>query len=778
MKNPFGDSSGLSDGFSFVLLGGNPPQPQPGPPLVEASAEAQEAQAAVAESGPGGPGSTVAVTASSGFTINLEFDAAAMSAPASFRAGIEQAAALLSAAITDPITVNISIDYSGTGGGAAGGPTGGFYESYSTVRADLANNASPGDTSFNSLPAGSSIAGQTSVAVWYSQLKLWGLVSPTGTEVDGSATFATDINSNLLVGVALHELTHAMGRVPYGPSSGQPTITQPDIFDFYRFTSAGNILIDGDATAPAAYFSLNNGVTKIANYGQTSDSSDFLNSGLAGTTDPFDEFYSNSTQQHLTSLDLQQLDALGFHLAINQPTTVIEAKGSTELAQVGNNYFLDSISTGTGPELIYGGAPVVVGQSAPWAPIGAEVTSTGYDIAWHEAGTDQYSIWSTDGSGNFISFLTGAVSGTSSTLESYETIFHQDLNGDGVIGIANTTVLQTDGSTSLVEVGNHYFMNSTSSGTGPELQYGGAPIVVGQAAPWSPIGAVQTATGYDVAWHEAGTDQYSIWSTDNNGNFLSFLTGAVSGSSAALESYESIFGQDLNGDGVTGIPAGTTLIQTDGSTSLIQTGNNYYLQSTSTATGPELKFGGAPVVVGQAAPWAPIGAVQTATGYDVAWHEAGTDQYSIWSTDNNGNFLSFLTGAVSGTSTTLESYETIFHQDLNNDAVIGVPAPTGPAASAPAAQAPPVTVANNDTFVFRSGLGAGATANAGSTDTTGHDGFAWVAGNAPAAALPDAQIGMPHLVFQWADSDPSHHDGAPALNFHPVDPHASGFIIG
>src|ERR1700722_18207433 len=108
MKNPFGDSSDLSNGFSFALPGGNPPQPQPGPQLVEASAEAQEAQAAVAESGPGGPGSTVAVTASSGFTIHLEFDAAAMSAPAGFRAGIEQAAALLSAAIIDPITVNIS----------------------------------------------------------------------------------------------------------------------------------------------------------------------------------------------------------------------------------------------------------------------------------------------------------------------------------------------------------------------------------------------------------------------------------------------------------------------------------------------------------------------------------------------------------------------------------------------------------------------------------------------------------------------------------------------
>src|ERR1700744_4205769 len=60
-----------------------------------------------------GLGSVVAET-SGGLTINLLFDAAAMAAPASFRSGIEQAAALISSAISDPITINIKIDYSGT----------------------------------------------------------------------------------------------------------------------------------------------------------------------------------------------------------------------------------------------------------------------------------------------------------------------------------------------------------------------------------------------------------------------------------------------------------------------------------------------------------------------------------------------------------------------------------------------------------------------------------------------------------------------------------------
>jgi hypothetical protein len=274
----------------------------PGVPAL--TSEAIEASAA--QSGPASP----VVETSGGITFNLLFDAAAMAAPASFRAGIEQAAALLGSVISDKITVNIKIDYSGTGGGAAAGADSGQYISYSALRTDLINAASPGDTTFSSLPSGSTFQGQTYVAVWNAQLKALGLLPANDTTTDdGSATFATDINPNLLVGVALHELTHALGRIPYG----QPYGTEPDIFDMFRFTSAGTRLIDGTSTAPAAYFSLDGGVTKLGDYGQTSDSSDFLNSGVQGSTDPFDEFYSGNTVQHLTALDITQLDALGFH---------------------------------------------------------------------------------------------------------------------------------------------------------------------------------------------------------------------------------------------------------------------------------------------------------------------------------------------------------------------------------------------------------------------------------------------------------------------------------
>ncbi len=715
MKNPFDNNSDTSDfvvaapaaqGSGHVNGGGAPPAPVLGAP-IDITDETREAEASFAASGDGGPGSVVAVggPASAGLTINLIFDAAAMAAPQSFRDGITQAMQMICAVVTDHVTLNLQIDYSGTGGGASAGPTGGNFVNYSTVHADLVNNASPGDTTFNSLPAGSTIAGQSSVAVWYSQEKLWGMISPTGTEVDGSAKFSTDINPNLLVGVALHELTHAMGRVPYG--------SQPDVFDFYRFTSAGNYLLNGNSTAPPAYFSLNNGVTKIADYGQTSDPSDFLNSGLAGPTDPFNEFYSNSTQQQLTAIDLMQIDALGFHLLSNTPQTVIEQAGATKLVEISNDYYFYPVAGGTGPELMYGGTPWAAGQA--WAPIGVEQTSTGYEVALLNASTHLFTIWNTDSSGNVLTASISGVSGTNTALESIETSFQQDLNGDGTIGIpvATGTTIEAFGATKLVQVGNDYFFNPVAGGSGPELMYGGAPWAAGQA--WAPIGVEKTSSGYEVALFNASSHLYTIWNTDSSGNVLAASLSNASGTSTALEAAEVSFQQDLNGDHIIGVPSGpppsSTTIEAFGVTALVQTGNDYFFNPVAGGSGPELTYSGTPWAAGQA--WAPIGVEKTSTGYEVALFNASSQLYTVWNTDSSGNVLSASISGVAGTNTALESIETSFQQDLNGDNVIGIPGHTSPSAQvASAAPAAPASFSGGDTFTFRADLGSASAANA------------------------------------------------------------------
>ena len=60
-------------------------------------------------------------------------------------------------------------------------------------------------------------------------------------------------------------------------------------------------------------------------------------------------------------------------------------------------------------------------------------------VAWKVIGADQFEVWNTDNSGNFVS-TSGVVSGTSAVLESFETSFQQDLNGDGSIGLQTTVI--------------------------------------------------------------------------------------------------------------------------------------------------------------------------------------------------------------------------------------------------------------------------------------------------------------------------------------------------
>lgn len=281
------------------------------------------------------PGSAVAVTPllnptlvrasninTNPFGIELVWDSTINSSPSSvaFQAGVVSAAQLFDNVLLDNITVNLQITNKGTTGASAG-PTTGLMESYVYTTSNLASSH-PADQTFAKLPNGNTIQNQPLVAVWNAQLKLWGLSVATNTPIlngfslDGVATFGLQINSNALVGVVLHELHHALGGIPYG--------TAPDIFDLFRFTAPGKMLFTAGSTAPAAYFSIDNGITKLAYFGMTSDPSDFFNGTPAGggktvyntSNDAFSEFYTpGSTYQYLTAVDLHLLDALGYHLS-------------------------------------------------------------------------------------------------------------------------------------------------------------------------------------------------------------------------------------------------------------------------------------------------------------------------------------------------------------------------------------------------------------------------------------------------------------------------------
>src|SRR5262249_55805402 len=262
--------------------------------------------------------------------------------------------------------------------------------------------------------------------------------------------------------------------------------------------------------------------------------------------------------------------------------------------------------------------------------------------------------------GNMLSNPTGVVSGSSYALESLEGSFHQDLNGDGTIGVVTTTIEQA-GSTA---VGKGVETDARGDASGPAIKFGSGAVTGGAVGTWAPVAAEAIDGGYEVAW-KSGADQYSVWRTDSDGNMLSNPTGVVSGESYALQSMEPSFQQDLNGDGMIG-PL-KTLIESSGSTALVQLADTYVLGG---APGPQIKFNGALVTTGQFGDWAPIAAEAIDGGYEVAL-KSGAARYSVEQTDRDGNMLSNPTGVVSGSSSALQIFEPSFHQDLNGDGTIG-----------------------------------------------------------------------------------------------------------
>jgi protocatechuate 3,4-dioxygenase beta subunit len=931
----------------------------------------------------------------------LSYEPSALAAPQSFMDAMQTAANIMDATIKDNITVTLRVGYNdyynnqitGLGSSAVGGDLSGTYVSYTSLKAALASHETSAldQTFVNSLPNTFSVNGVSGFYVPSAVAKALGLMAPNGSALDGAVGFGAGIPTANLVGVALHEFTHAMGREP-----GAGT------FDLGRYTSPGNHLFSSGSTAPPSYFSVDGGITKLADYGQNSDPADMLNSGIQGTNDPFNEYYSGSTIQNLTLMDIQNLDSLGFNvgtaapggpsaatssIVASSPTVTADGTSTTTLTVTvkdasGNAVAGTAVTlSGSGSANSFGavsgttdtngvfkttlastlaqnetitatvgslqeqttvsfvaGAPsaatssivansptvtadgtsantltvtvkdahgnAVVGTAVTLSASGSSnsfgalsgttdahgvftttlastlaqnetITATVGSLQEHtsvsfvpsaiSASTSSFVASSptvtadgtstttltvtvldahgnpvagtavtlsgsgssnsfgalsgtTDANGVFkttlastlaqsetitatagsvqehtsVSFLAGAPSSaTSSIVASSPTVTADgtstttltvtvlDAHGNAVAGTAVTlsgsgssnsfgaisgttnangvftttlastqaqtetitatvgsvqehtsisfvppvigTVIESFGSTSLVQVGNNFYLdingNSTNIGPGPDLKYAGAAVATGQFGAWTPIGVEATATGYEVAWKIAGADQYSVWSTDSNGNYISNSNSGVapivSGSSTALQAIETTFHQDLNGDGVIG-PT-TTVIESVGSTSLVEVGPNFYLNSISNGFGPELKYAGAPVAAAQFGAWTPIGVEATATGYEVAWKVAGADQYSVWSTDSNGNYISNSNSGVapivSGSSTALKTIETSFHQDLNGDGLIGMPVvvPTSSVAAHNATAQPAnngaataILTTGHDAFVFAS----------------------------------------------------------------------------
>jgi serralysin len=229
----------------------------------------------------------------------------------------------------------------------------------------------------------------------------------------GNDTLAGDAGNDQLDGGA------GMDMLAGGPGK--------DIFTYAAGYGADTILdflkTEGDAIDLAALA----GIASIA---------DVLARGVQILADAVFDF-GNGDSLTVKNVQIGSLAASDFVLPPVAPTQIIEEAGTTSLVQVGNGWFMPAIGAATGPQLMVHGTPVVAGQFGAWRPIGAEAAETGYVVVWKNGDADLYFVWNTDAKGDYLWTSMGAVPGSNHAIESRETLFRQDLSGDGKIGLGS-----------------------------------------------------------------------------------------------------------------------------------------------------------------------------------------------------------------------------------------------------------------------------------------------------------------------------------------------------
>jgi hypothetical protein len=234
-----------------------------------------------------------------------------------------------------------------------------FFMNYSTLRQDLLTFGQPGFFTAANLPAGNSINGVTNFWVSSSVGAIFGLFTQ---QTDGFVGIGTGFTPGAQrVSAFLHELGHAMGRVPDTIQGAASEL------DLWRFVSQGNRLFDSHTPSvqnpmQAAYFSLDGGATDLADWGVYSDPSDWLNpQGVSNLpapysnrtpNDPFDEIVGDLG--NLTNMDMLITKALGYTTPNPPPppgTTadmVLRhgADGKYEIYDIGGNALLAAFPLG------------------------------------------------------------------------------------------------------------------------------------------------------------------------------------------------------------------------------------------------------------------------------------------------------------------------------------------------------------------------------------------------------------------------------------------------
>jgi len=288
--------------------------------------------------------------------INLVYDASTATAPAGFTAALAYAAGLIDALITNPITVNIAVGWNEINGTtlpsgtlAEGGDSPQIALSYTQLITNLtahADNATD-QQALASLPAPTASQLAANVIVTTAQEKAWGLLGANAPGSDGAVGFSSKYTYNFdpnnqnvggeygFIGIAEHELTHAMGRTVGNGAFNLTDYSAPGLLN----TSGGG-----------GYYSVDGGVTSLGTFASSfQDPADWA----LKVGDAFNYAPLQGSRGGLAEADQALLGTLGFSVANTQFAVGDVTTGTT---QTENGLAYSGPVAGLTQELIYAGS--------------------------------------------------------------------------------------------------------------------------------------------------------------------------------------------------------------------------------------------------------------------------------------------------------------------------------------------------------------------------------------------------------------------------------------
>jgi hypothetical protein len=246
------------------------------------------------------------------------------------------AASIFTTNFSDNIHINLTVD--GVPGTSVFGQSNTFLNStsYANLRTLVVADASTANDNV-AIGAGGSVAVTDPTAgagTWWvsrAEAKAIGLI-PDDLNNDGTTTFGAGnpftfagpiaANTYDFQGVCAHEIAEVMGRLGISGGTIGSFTNSYSLIDLFGYSGPGARKLTDGANDN---FSIDNGTTLLKLYNNSNgtggnglDTKDWA----SGTNDSFNQFASPGVVNPVTPVDLQEMDVIGYNLAIPEPTSL------------------------------------------------------------------------------------------------------------------------------------------------------------------------------------------------------------------------------------------------------------------------------------------------------------------------------------------------------------------------------------------------------------------------------------------------------------------------